>query len=572
MARQFKPVDRDTEMLLPHNMLDWVPEGHAVRVVIGTVESVVTADLAARLVPPAPKGSAAGPARYDPVMLLTVWLYAYLRGVLSTRAVEDRCRYDATFRVACGRAVPDHTTLSRFRKYLLAQDGLAEELFYRVLRVCACAGLGRLSVVAGDGVKIAASASKEASRTEAGLRKLAGQVMAGARKAAADEDADKGVLPGTDLLLGADTAPGPDPRSRAGRVLACLHELEGEREAADAAAREQGKAYLQALAAGTAAGRGRPRPPWPLPPRSCGWRRPSPPRRPCSRTGRRAAPPGSGSPARPPPPAPARRPARPAPAWKHCRPRPPPRRRPPRRRGRGNRPGTGRPGRGATSPTRTPGCCRCAAAGSPRDTTARTPRPTTGSCSAATPARTPATPSRPAGSPPWRRKAPRSSRPAMPAMPPTPAWLAECHARLCTLPEQDQHTPDHDIAACHAAMTSGAGVFVADAGYHSQANLEAPGPNRLFADAKTRDLARREPAEGPPPDGATPVGANAWRLATPEGRAAYKRRAPDVEGLHASLKDDGGLRRFSLRGLHNATSEFLFAGLAHNLRLLAAVS
>src|SRR5580700_2063815 len=113
MAHQFKPVDRDTEMLLPHNMLDWVPEGHAVRVVIAAVERLMTGDLAARLVPPSPKGSAAGPARYDPVMLLTVWMYAYLRGVLSTRAVEDRCRYDATFRVACGRAVPDHRTLSR---------------------------------------------------------------------------------------------------------------------------------------------------------------------------------------------------------------------------------------------------------------------------------------------------------------------------------------------------------------------------------------------------------------------------------------------------------------------------
>src|ERR1700733_14991856 len=226
MARQFRPVDRDAEMLLPPNMLDWVPEGHAVRVVISTVERLATRDLARLLVPPAPRGSAAGPARYDPVMLLTVWMYAYLRGVLSTRAVEDRCRYDATFRVACGRAVADHTTFSRFRRRLLAQDGLAEDLFYRVLHVCACAGLGRLTVVAGDGVKIAANASKEASRTEAGLRKLAGQVMAGARKAAADEDADKGVLPGTDLLLGADTAPGPDPRSRAGRVLACLRDLE----------------------------------------------------------------------------------------------------------------------------------------------------------------------------------------------------------------------------------------------------------------------------------------------------------------------------------------------------------
>lgn len=37
-------------------------------------------------------------------------------------------------------------------------------------------------------------------------------------------------------------------------------------------------------------------------------------------------------------------------------------------------------------------------------------------------------------------------------------------------------------------------------------------------------------------------------------RAACKRRAPGVEGLHASLKDDGGPRRFSLRGPHNATS------------------
>ena len=153
-----------------------------------------------------------------------------------------------------------------------------------------------------------------------------------------------------------------------------------------------------------------------------------------------------------------------------------------------------------------------------------------------------------------------------------PAALRACHGRLCTLQEQARRDPGHDIAACHAAMTGGIGVLVEDAGYHSEASLTAPGPDRLIADGKTRDLAARAPAQGPPPPDATPVEANAHRLATPEGRALYKRRAPDVEGLHASLKDDGGLRRFSLRGLHNATSEFLFAGLAHNLRLLAAIS
>src|SRR6516162_5488554 len=188
MAHQFKPVDRESGMLLPHNMLDWVPEGHAVRVVIGAVERLVTRDLTVRLVPPAPKGSAAGPARYDPVMLLTVWMYACLRGVLSTRAIEDRCRYDVTFRVACGKHVPGHVTVSRFRKRAFAQPGLVEDLFYQVLFTCAAAGLGRLTVVACDGVKIAANASKEANRTEAGLEKLAAQVIAGARAAAEAEE------------------------------------------------------------------------------------------------------------------------------------------------------------------------------------------------------------------------------------------------------------------------------------------------------------------------------------------------------------------------------------------------
>jgi hypothetical protein len=305
-------------------------------------------------------------------MLLTVWMYAYLRGVLSTRAVEDRCRYDATFRVACGRLIPDHTTFSRFRRHLLAQDGLAEDLFCRVLYVCACAGLGRLSVVAADGVKIAANASKEASRAEAGLRKLAAQVMTDAREAAAADDADKPVPPGTDLLLGGEAVPPrPDPRSRAGRVLACLEDLEGERAAAEAQAREQGQAYLQALEAGTANGRPRPRLPWPR--GSCGWRRSSPRRRQRWPAGAPARRPGRCPAAGPCTPAPARMPARPAPASRTCTPR----------RGRkptGPRVKTGRRyrRRSATSPTRTPGSSPSAAAGSSRDTTARTPPLMTG--------------------------------------------------------------------------------------------------------------------------------------------------------------------------------------------------
>ncbi|HJZ00534.1 MAG TPA: transposase, partial [Streptosporangiaceae bacterium] len=63
-----------------------------------------------------------------------------------------------------------------------------------------------------------------------------------------------------------------------------------------------------------------------------------------------------------------------------------------------------------------------------------------------------------------------------------------------------------------------------------------------------------------------------WRLHTPEGRAPCKRRAPDVEGLHASLEDRIGLRRFSLRGLTAVTGEFLLAGLCHNLLMLSRLT
>jgi hypothetical protein len=501
------------------------------------------------------------------VMLLTVWLYAYLRGVLSTRAVEDRCRYDATFRVACGRLIPDHTTFSRFRSYLFAEAGLAEDLFFRVLYACAAAGLGRLSVVAGDGVKIAANASKEASRTEAGLRKLAGQVMAGARKAAADEDAERDVAPGTDLLLGADVAPGPDPRSRAGRALACLQDLQAERQAAEAAAREQGRAYLQAAAAGTTAGQGRP----PAAVAAAAaqlrleaavaaeeatladWRA----RKAAGqRVTRPPAAPGTGKKAR------------------KARARLAELRAAAAAEAAGEAAGDGRkppaPRRNVTDPesrlvpVRGGGFvqgynCQDAAAddrlmlggyacqdtGDARQARALAAAAEKGAAVVAA---------------------------AHAAHAASPALLAACHDRLCTLPEKDRNGPGHDAAACHHAMTSRIGVLVADAGYHSEANLAGPGPDRLIADGKTRDLAAREPAEGPPPEGATPVEANARRLRTPEGRALYKRRAPDVEGLHASLKDNGGLRRFSLRGLGNATSELLFAGTAHNLRLLAAVS
>src|SRR5438067_1841449 len=94
-----------------------------------------------------------------------------------------------------------------------------------------------------------------------------------------------------------------------------------------------------------------------------------------------------------------------------------------------------------------------------------------------------------------------------------------------------------DAAAClHAQTGSGdhlIGTVLADAGYASDANLAAAGPDRLIALAKGRDQSKAapgEPAETPPLPGATIRQLMAHRLRTEEGRTLYNRRGATVFG------------------------------------------
>ena len=110
------------------------------------------------------------------------------------------------------------------------------------------------------------------------------------------------------------------------------------------------------------------------------------------------------------------------------------------------------------------------------------------------------------------------------------------------------------------------GVLLADAGYATEANLTAPGPDRLIALGSRRNQHRavaHEPTQGPPPEGATPRQAMRHRLRTPEGVATYKRRAATVEpGIGNLKKIISGLSR---RGLQAATAEINLAAAAFNL-------
>ena len=546
-------------------MYDWVPKDHVVWLVIDTVEQLGTPELTARLAGGA-RRSARGRRAYHPVMLLSLLAYAYCCGVLSTRAIEARCRVDATFRLVCAGLVPDHSTISRFRRRACGDGGPVEEVFYAVLRVCAAAGLGRLSVVAADGVKIGANASKEANRTEAGLRKLAAAIMAGA--AAADE----GVAEtGEDLLGGEVLPPGwADPRSRLARVRACLADFAAQREAAEAARRARGQAYLDALAAGERVTR----PPSAVAVEAArialeaeiarqqalvdAWDR------------KRAA--GEKTGCKPVPVQASRRVARQRERLARAEAAAAAQPDEQEEAAGGGEPGTKKkkkrpkPVRNVTDPdsalmpVRGGGVkqgynCQDAAADD---------RLMLGGFASSNAADT-------VHAARLEQVAVKGAQVIAAAHADPGHDVASCHARMCAAASPGD--PGHDAAACHAQMTAAPGVIVFDAGYCSEANLTAGGEvDRLVATGNRRTMGKAaadNPAAGPPPQDATATEQMDHRLRTPQGRAAYKRRAPDIEGVHASIEDLIGLRRFSMRGLAQATGEFLLAGLCHNLLLLS---
>jgi len=110
------------------------------------------------------------------------------------------------------------------------------------------------------------------------------------------------------------------------------------------------------------------------------------------------------------------------------------------------------------------------------------------------------------------------------------------------------------------------GTVLADAGYASDANLAAPGPDRIIGLSKGRDqapAASQDHAVSRPPTGATPRQVMAHRLRSTDGHALYKRRGATVEPAIGNLKKilDG----FSRRGLQQAASELYLAATAYNL-------
>ncbi len=57
----------------------------------------------------------AGRDHTDPQLLISLWLYAYSRGISSAREVARQCDFEPAFQWLCGLEPISHHTLSDFR-------------------------------------------------------------------------------------------------------------------------------------------------------------------------------------------------------------------------------------------------------------------------------------------------------------------------------------------------------------------------------------------------------------------------------------------------------------------------
>jgi transposase len=521
MARSYRPVVRDQEFLLPPNMADWLAGDHLVWFVLDVVEQLDTSALHASR-----RTGGVGRAGYDPDMLLALMIYAYATGQRSSRRIEQLCADHVAYRVLCAQDPPDHTTIARFRA---AHDAVFTDVFVQVLRLCARAGMVQVGVIAIDGTKIAANASKSANRSQQWVTEQARRIAEDAVSEAAAVDAAEDAA---EAAAGPAKRPPAELGTRAGRAAAIKKAMEeinrqdtrhAEADAADQARQQE---YLRRVEAGeTLPSR---------PPAGVDQVRLYQAR--IARDQQRLA---ELEKVRGTTEAKQRREIRRSIRRAHTA----------LERAQHEQAAGLADRRGSAARRRAYDVARRGPKGGPQvnltDPEARLMTEGSGGGSIQG----------------------YNSQ----------IVCSDDHIVIGVHVSQDANdlhcwTPALAAATNQTrALGKTIGLALADNGYFTEANLTSAGPDRLIATGSSRDIhhdAKHNPADGPPPPDLSPCDAMRHKLRQPEHAQRYKRRSATIEPVIGHLKDRIGMRRFARRGIAAVSAELHFAAAALNLTRL----
>ncbi len=188
---RFKPYDTSQNLLLPINLAEQLVPGSFEY----TLNYLVDHEIDTSIFHDHYKNDETGRLAYDPAMLLKVVLFAYSRGMTSSRKIEKACRENIVFMALSADSQPHFTTIADFISRMHKPVG---QLFMQVLMVCDQLDLIGKDMFAIDGRKMPSNAGKEWSGTHKELRdkkkkleKAVGRLM----KRHRDEDEEEKVNP-----------------------------------------------------------------------------------------------------------------------------------------------------------------------------------------------------------------------------------------------------------------------------------------------------------------------------------------------------------------------------------------
>ena len=185
-----RPVSREQSWLLPPSLDELLPDDHPSRFVAAFVEGLDRAHWAEMGIDLG--GDVMGAPSYHPRLLLCAWLYGFMRGIRSSRKIEEACRDQIPFLWLTGFQHPDHNTLWRFYKaHRMAMRSLLKYTVATAMEV----GLVDLALQAVDGTKIAANAAGDQTHDRDGLQRLLDRTEAAIKELEAQNVTDDDPAP-----------------------------------------------------------------------------------------------------------------------------------------------------------------------------------------------------------------------------------------------------------------------------------------------------------------------------------------------------------------------------------------
>lgn len=179
---KFKPYSQNQSMLLPPNITDWIPKDHKCFVISEIVDGLNISCVEDTY-------SNNGASAYNPRMLIKLISYSYMKGIRSSRKIEDMSYENIVYRYLSANQFPDHGTINLFRKCHLKD---LENLFAQVVILCDGLGIIDPADVSVDGSIFKASASKKSNYDRKSIAKLKKKIRKILQEAERiDEEEDK---------------------------------------------------------------------------------------------------------------------------------------------------------------------------------------------------------------------------------------------------------------------------------------------------------------------------------------------------------------------------------------------